>query len=174
MKSDLQLERDVIAELEGEPTLRAAALSVTARGGVLTLGGRVESYAQKWAAERAVRRVPGVGTLVVELSVTPPGPNPRSDSDIARAAQNVLLWLAALPPEAVQARVEQRRITLVGEVDWDYQRQAATEAVQDLLGVVGVSNQIALRPRAALRAVAIPSGTRRRAGDASQPPSNSA
>ena len=145
MKTDGQLQQDLIAELKWEPALHAAQIGVEVDGGVVTLAGTVGSYAEKWQAERAAQRVAGVRALAVEIEVELPALGRRNDADIARAAQNTLDWIAALPVDGVKVLVEDGWVTLSGQVDWQYQRQAASDAVRDLLGVVGLSNQIGIR-----------------------------
>ena len=146
MKTDLQVQQDVIAELEWEPSLDAAGIGVEVKDGVVTLAGHVGSYSEKWDAERAAQRVSGVKALAVEVEVALPAFARRNDSDIASAARNVLEWTARLPRDSVKLMVEGGWITLSGEVDWEFQRQVATATVRHLLGVTGVSDQITLKP----------------------------
>jgi osmotically-inducible protein OsmY len=147
MKTDSQLQQDVSAELAWEPSVHAAQIGVEVKDGVVTLAGEVSSYAEKWNAERAAQRVAGVQALAVELSVKLSGLGLRSDADIARSVENVLSWTSFLPADAVKVLVEGGWVTLSGEVDWQYQRQAAADAVRYLLGVTGVSDQIAVKPQ---------------------------
>lgn len=149
MKTDLQVKQDVIAELGWEPSVNAAQIGVEVKGGIVTLVGHVDSYSEKWHAERATQRVSGVKGLAVELDVKLPGSSQRTDADIARAADEVLRWSTYLPPGAVRVKVEKGWITLSGEVDWDYQRRDAAQAVGNLLGVTGVSEAITIKPRVA-------------------------
>lgn len=146
MKSDTQLRKDVEAELEWDPAIRANEVGVAVKDGVVTLSGHLDSYAQKRAAERAAQRVEGVRAVAAELDVRLPLAARRSDSDIAAAAQNALHWHALVPHERVKVLAENGWVTLSGEVDWDYERQAARKAVQSLTGVTGVSNNIELKP----------------------------
>jgi osmotically-inducible protein OsmY len=153
MKTDSQLQQDVIAELNWEPSVNAAQIGVEVQGGVVTLAGHVDSYAEKCDAERAAQRVSGVMALAIEIDVKLPGDSQRIDADIARSAQNVLQWMANLARDSVKVVVEQGRITLSGEVAWDYQRRAAADAVRYLMGVTGVTNHIAIKPAVSLNAV---------------------
>jgi osmotically-inducible protein OsmY len=146
MKTDTQLQKDVLAELQWEPSVNAAHIGVEVADGVVTLAGHVDSYAEKWDAERATQRVAGVKALAVEMDVKLSGDTQRSDTDIARAAQNILQWVTAGPKSAVKVMVENGWITLSGEVSWHYQKTAATHGVRYLLGVKGVSDQITIKP----------------------------
>ena len=146
MKTDAQLQLDVMAELKWEPAVHAAQIGVEAQGGVVTLTGHVSSYAEKWHAEKAAQRVSGVEALAVEIAVNLPAHHKRNDTDIAHAAKQALQWTSYWPNDCVMVMVEHGMLTLTGEVAWDYQRQAAAWAVTHLLGVTGVSNQIMLKP----------------------------
>lgn len=148
MKTDAQLKQDVLAELEWEPGINAANIGVAVKDGVVTLLGHVDSYAEKEAVEHAVQRVAGVHAVAIELDVALPAAQRRSDAEIAEAAQSALRWHAAVPEETVRVAVERGWLTLTGEVDRAGQRDAAYAAVRNLVGVVGVSNRIGIKPRA--------------------------
>lgn len=147
MKSDKQVQTDVVAELGWEPSVNAAHIGVEVSDGVVTLAGHVGSYAEKLAAERAAQRVAGVKALAVEMEVTLAGPSQRTDADIARSAENVLQWTTSVPASCIKVKVENGWITLSGQVEWDFQRQSAAGAVRHLMGVTGVSDQVAIKPR---------------------------
>jgi osmotically-inducible protein OsmY len=146
MKKDTQLQKDVMAELNWEPSVNSTAIGVEVKNGVVTLSGHVDSYAEKLNAERAAQRVAGVKALAVEIDVTLPGISKRTDADIARSVENVLLWTTYLPKDAIKVMVENGWITLSGQVDWGYQRVTAVNAVRYLMGVTGVSDNIIIRP----------------------------
>jgi len=147
MKTDSKLREDIDAELKWEPSVHSTQIGVAVKDGIVTLTGEVGSYAEKWSAERAAQRVAGVKALAVELTVNLSGSGKRSDSDIARSVKNVLDWSAYLPQDSVKIMVEAGRITLGGEVEWQYQKQAAVQAVRSLLGVTGVVDSIVLKPK---------------------------
>ena len=147
MSNDRQLQQDVIAELGWDATINASRIGVEAKNGIVTLSGHVESYAQKWAAERAAQRVAGVKGVAVEMDVVLPGSSQRTDADIASAARSALEWNTLIPRDAVAVMVEDGHITLSGDVEWAYVRTAAESSVRGLLGVKGVSNLIRIRPQ---------------------------
>ena len=153
MKTDTQLQQDVLAELKWEPSVNAAQIRVEVKDGIVTLAGHVNTYAEKWDAERAAKRVSGVKALAIEMDVKLPGSGKRTDADIASSANNVLRWTSHLPTDSVQVKVESGFVTLSGELDWEYQRQSATSAVRYLLGVTGVSDQIVIKPKVSLSAI---------------------
>jgi osmotically-inducible protein OsmY len=146
MKSDSHLQKDVMAELNWEPAVHAGRIGVEVKHGVVTLAGQVDSYVEKWAAERAAQRVHGVKALVAELKVELPQLARRGDVDIAESARNILGWTSSLPKDAVKVLVENGWLTLSGDVAWQYQRQDAADCVRYLHGVTGISNQIAVKP----------------------------
>jgi len=153
MKTDVQVQQDVIAELNWEPSINAAQIGVEVKQGIVTLAGHVDSFAEKWDAERAAQRVSGVTALAIEIDVKLPGSSKRTDADIARSAESALQWTTFLPKDHVKLVVENGWITLSGNVDWEYQRQSAEGAVRYLMGVTGVSNQIVIKPKVSLSAV---------------------
>lgn len=153
MKTDSQLQHDVMAELGWDPAVHAAQIGVEVKGGVVTLAGEVSSYAEKWHAEQAVQRVSGVHALAVAMTVKLSALGQRTDADIAASARSILGWMSALPPDAVKVLVENGWLTLSGTVEWQFQRQDAADSVRYLLGVTGVSNQIAVQPALAAKDV---------------------
>jgi osmotically-inducible protein OsmY len=147
MSSDNQLQQAVLAELKWEPSVTAAHIGVAANAGVVTLSGHVGSFAEKLAAEATARRVKGVKALAEEIEVRLPFATKKTDEEIAAAALGRLAWDVSVPNDAVKVKVEKGRITLTGQVDWQYQRQAAEHDVRGLYGVVGTSNQIKINPK---------------------------
>jgi osmotically-inducible protein OsmY len=143
---DLELKKSVESELNFEPSINAAEIGVAVKGGIVTLSGRVPSYWEKIAAERAAARVSGVKAVANELEVRLPGSSERTDEDIARAAVDTLRWTVLVPQDKIKVKVSKGWVTLEGSVDWQYQKSAAEKAVRKLVGVVGVSNLIEVKP----------------------------
>jgi osmotically-inducible protein OsmY len=146
MKTDTQLQNDVLEELKWEPSVAEKEIAVAVKDGVVTLGGYVQSYAQKRAAENAVARVAGVRAIAEDIQVKLPTSRMRSDSEIAHAAINALKWDTEVPDELLKLKVENGWITLEGAVDFFYQKNAADRAVRFLTGVKGVTNMISVKP----------------------------
>jgi len=148
MKTDAELQKDVMNELTWEPTVRAAEIGVGVKGGVVTLSGYVDTYGEKWAAQRAAARVFGVKAVAEKLKVRLSDTFQRSDEDIAQAAADILQWNVWLTHmiDRIEVVVENGWITLSGEVDWWYQKDAAGDSVRNLMGVRGLSNNIAIAP----------------------------
>jgi osmotically-inducible protein OsmY len=144
MKSDSQIQKDVIAELNWEPTVNAAEIGVEVKDGTVTLAGHVDNYPGKWNAERAAERVYGVKALVMEIDVTLAGSTRRTDADIVRSARDILEWTTDATEDTVRVTVDKGVITLSGAVPWEYQRRDAAEAVRNLVGVTGVLNSITI------------------------------
>jgi osmotically-inducible protein OsmY len=147
MKTDTQLQKDVMDEIKWEPRVTAAEIGVSVANGVVTLNGTVATYAEKWAAERAAQRVEGVKAIAEEIQIKPIGMHAKTDSEIAAAAATSLkehVWV----PTDIQATVENGWVTLRGVVNWEFQQRAAMDSVRFLAGVKGVSNNITLKATA--------------------------
>ena len=147
MKTDAALQTDVTAELAWDPAVKSTAIGVAVKDGVVTLSGHLETFAEKHAATRALRRVAGVKAIALELDVKLAPNHKRSDTDIAAGAEEALQWNTLVPLERIRLTVDHGWITLQGEVEWDYQRHSAEKAIRPLMGVVGISNEVTLRAR---------------------------
>ena len=154
MKTDTQLKKEVVDELEWDPSIQAQRVGVAVKDGVVVLTGQLDSFAEKDAVEAAVQRVAGVKAIAVEISVKLDPHHQRSDADIAAAIETAFKWHALIPEDRIQVKVEKGRVTLSGEVDWDYQRHNADSVVRAVTGVVSVNNKISLRVREASEYVA--------------------
>ncbi|HKV73287.1 MAG TPA: BON domain-containing protein [Gemmatimonadales bacterium] len=145
MRTDTALRNDIMAELNWDPSIRHEDIAVAVHGGVITLAGTVNTYAQRYAAERAAERVTGVRAIANDLIVKLPGAMVRSDADLAHAAVNALQWDTQVPADQITVMVTDGMVTLDGMVDEYYQRTAAERAIRQLTGLKGVVNQIRLR-----------------------------
>ena len=145
MKSNTQLQQQVLDELHYEPSVDASEIGVTANDGIVSLTGKVKSYAENYAAVRAAQRVYGVRAVTNEMEVDLPSFHQRDDQDIARAALTALQWDVLVPNDLIKVKVESGWITLEGSVNDKYQQNAAEDAVRNLTGVKGVSNLITLK-----------------------------
>lgn len=145
MRTDNELRTDIVAELSWDPSIRHEDIATAVKDGVVTLAGTVDTFAQRYSAERAVERVKGVKAIANDLIVKLPGAMERSDADLAHAAVNALRWNIQVPDERIQVKVTKGWLTLEGEVDRYYEKEAADGAVRYLVGVRGVSNMITLR-----------------------------
>lgn len=148
MKSDIELKKDVEAELQWDPQINAATVGVEVKDGIVTLEGKVRSYAEKFAAERAAQRIQGVKGIALELHVSVPGSSRRDDADIAKAARDALHWNSLVPDERIKVLVEDGFVTLSGEVEWLYEKTASEAAVRPLTAVRAVINNIVVKPKA--------------------------
>ena len=147
MSQDTQLQQSVLAALKWEPSVSAGHIGVTANNGVVTLSGHVGSYADKRAAEIAARGVRGVKAVAEEIQVELMSDPRHLDEDIAAAAVARLTWNVSVPKDSVKVKVEKGWVTLTGQVNWWYQKEAAERDLRPLHGVVGVFNRIEIKPR---------------------------
>jgi osmotically-inducible protein OsmY len=145
--SDTALQREVLDELRWEPSVNAAHIGVAVKDGVVTLTGSVESFAEKWVAEEAAKRVYGVRAVANDLEVKLPGTKQRTDADIALDAVNALKLNASVPADKIKVTVSRGWVNLEGEVEWQYQKEAAEKAVRYLPDVLGVTDLIKVKPR---------------------------
>jgi osmotically-inducible protein OsmY len=152
MKTDMELQRDVLDEIAWEPSVCVPEIGVTVYDGIVTLTGSVEDLPAKWAAENAALRVSGVRAVVNDIEVKLSTDNRRSDEDIALAACTALEWNVVLPKN-LQVVVDDGWITLTGKVQWQFQKNAAEESVKRLTGVKGIINNITVKPHATPSAV---------------------
>ena len=145
--SDRTLKQAVEDELEWEPSINAEHIGVTAEDGVVTLTGHVGSYAEKFTAEKAAKRVKGVRAIAQEIEIRFPNDKKTSDDQIAKRALDIIAWDSTIPKDKVQVRVQDGFVTLSGQVDWHYQRADAEHAVRKLAGITGLFNEIQVKPK---------------------------
>jgi osmotically-inducible protein OsmY len=146
IRTDHELQKDVLAELRWEQGVEASEVGVAVKDGVVTLTGKVDTYLKKWRAEEAAHRVNGVIAVANDIEVRTIGE--RTDTDIAAAAVHALKWDASLPADKIQVTVDKGWVTLKGELEWQHQKQEAERVIRRLWGVKGVSNLITLKPLA--------------------------
>ena len=148
MKNNQELQTDVQNAIKIEPLLHAAEIGVTVKDGIITLVGSVDSYAKKLEAENAAKNVMGVKAIVENITVTINSMWKKDDNAIASEILNALKWNWSVPNNTVTVKVENGWVTIGGEQHWNYQRVAAKNAVSNLLGVVGVTNNITIKGEA--------------------------
>ncbi|MBO9201972.1 MULTISPECIES: BON domain-containing protein [Niastella] len=146
MKSDIEIRKDVMDQLMWEPILNESEIGVFVKHGIVTLYGKVDTYSKKVAAEQAVKKVAGVKAVAEEIQVGIATEFHRTDTEIAEAVLHALSWNILVPDESIEVKVEDGYVSLNGEVDWDYQRQAAIKAIDNLAGIKMVNNFITIRP----------------------------
>lgn len=147
MKTDLEIQKDVLNELMQDPHIHASHIGVEASNGVVTLSGHVESYYEKWKAEKATKRVKGVHALAQEINVILPGSSYRSDSEIAYQIQSLINWSNIDPNNKIKAKVEEGFITLNGAVDSHFQKELVQHLIANLIGITGICNLIDIEPK---------------------------
>jgi osmotically-inducible protein OsmY len=147
LRSDAQIQVDVLEQLKWEPRLRPNEIGVIVRDGVVTLTGTVTAFTAKYAAEEAAHRVRGVKAVANDIEVKLFPGTERSDADIAEAVVRALERDALIPVDKLDVTVSNGWVTLRGEVEWHYQREDAYEVVRRIAGVKGVTNLIVVRPK---------------------------
>jgi osmotically-inducible protein OsmY len=145
-RTDEEIQRDVLDELDWEPRVQPNEIGVTVQEGVVTLTGWVDNYAKKWAAERSAHRINRVRAVANDIEVRLPMSAERTDADVAMAATRALEWDAFVPIGNLDVTVSNGWVVLRGDVEWEYQKRAAERSIRRLTSVRGVTNGINVRP----------------------------
>lgn len=153
MKTDIEIQKDVMDELKWEPSVTASEIGVAVKNGIVTLSGTVDSYLKKLAAEAAAKRVAGVKAVAEDIEIKLTGTLKRNDTEIAQTVLNALRWNSAVDETKIQAKVEDGWVTLEGEVEWEYQKEQARKLVENLNGVRGITTMLKITPKVALKDV---------------------
>lgn len=146
-RTDEEIQREVLEELKWEARIQPNEIGVAVNNGVVTLTGQVDTFMKKLAARDAALRVQGVKAVANDIEVRLPGMSERTDTDLARAAEEALLWDVEVPADKVKVSVSNGWVTLMGEVEYGFQKTAAERAINRLAGVKGVTNLITVKPR---------------------------
>jgi osmotically-inducible protein OsmY len=147
MKSDSEIQKDVIDQLKWEPFLNSAQIGVSVKNAVVTLSGQVDTYSKKVLAEKAAKKVAGVKAIAEDLQVGISPSYKKSDAEIAEAALNALKWHTMIPEDKIKVSVEDGNVKLEGDVEWEYQRNQAKTSIENLVGVKFVTNLVQVKPK---------------------------
>lgn len=147
MKSDIEIQKDVIEQLKWEPFLNAAQIGVAVKNGIVTLSGQVDAYSKKVLAEKTAKKVAGVKAIAEDIQVGISPAYKKSDTEIAEAVVNALKWHTMIPEDKIKVSVDEGNVKLEGDVEWEYQRNQAKTAIENLIGVRFVTNLIAVKPK---------------------------
>lgn len=147
MRSDTQIQKDVMEQLKWEPFLNSAEIGVAVKNGIVTLSGQVDSYAKKMTAEKATKKVAGVKAIAEDIQISISPLFNTTDTEIAEAVLNALKWHSAVQEDKIKIRVENGNVRLEGEVEWEYQKTSAASSIINLAGVRSVTNLITVKPK---------------------------
>lgn len=152
MKTDQELQHDVMEEIKWDPRLKGIAtqIGVAAKDGVVTLSGEVDTYRKKIAAEHAAQRVAGVKVIAVDIVINLESGSSKSDVEIARAVGESLKWNSSVNEDNIEVKVDNGWVFLDGTVEWEFQRKIVEGTVHELAGVRGVTNRIAVTSKLAV------------------------
>ena len=145
MKTDIEIQKDVLDELKWEPYLNATEIGVAVKNGIVTLSGTVNSYLKKTRAEKAAKRVSGVKAVAEDIEVKYADSLLKNDTEIAETILSALKWHSAINEEKIKVKVEDGIVTLDGEVDWEFQRNSAVMQIENLIGVKRIVNNITIK-----------------------------
>lgn len=147
MKTDLQIQKDVMDQLKWEPFINASEIGVAVKNGIVTLSGQVDSYSKKLTAENAAKKIAGVKAIAEDIQIGVSPSFNKSDTEIAEAVLSALKWHTAVKEEKIKIKVENGNVKLEGEVEWEYERNNAKTAIENLKGVRSVLNLITVKPK---------------------------
>jgi osmotically-inducible protein OsmY len=143
---DAEVQQDVIRELKWDSRVDETDVGVEVDNGIITLTGTVSSWGKRIAAEEAAHRVHGVLDVANDIVVKVPGTGGRTDTEVAQAVRNALVWDVFVPDTRIQSTVSDGVVTLKGDVDSWIQRDDADRVVRNLAGVRGMRNDIVVKP----------------------------
>jgi osmotically-inducible protein OsmY len=146
MKTDVEIQKDVMEELKWEPLLTASEIGVAVKNKVVTLSGTVDSFYKKEEAENAAKRVSGVVAVAEDIEVKPFATSKKNDTEIARMIADTLKWDSVVQDDKVRVKVEDAWVTLEGIVDWEFQKESVKSSIKSLVGIRGISNNITVKP----------------------------
>ena len=144
MKSNEELQKNVVDAINWEPLLKAAEIGVMANKGLVTLTGSVNTYAKKAEAEQAAKNVAGVRTVIEDIKVVCNTKDKRTDAEILNAIETAFMWHWDTPTEKISVNVENGWVFLSGELEWNYQKEATKNVLNNLIGITGISNNISV------------------------------
>ena len=143
MLTNTRTEDEVISSITLDPRIPdPVEIAVSGDGGIVTLRGTVESFAQRRAAVKDARAIDGIYEVHDEIKVNLLGDYRRDDDEIRGIALQLLIWDVEVPAESVDVKVTEGWVTLKGRVDYQFQSDAAYDDVASLYGVLGVTNEI--------------------------------
>ncbi len=145
MKTNEKLQEEILEAIKWEPLLRKSEIGVTVKDGVVTLFGTVDNFTKKIEAEQAVKKVSGVKAVVEKIEIKYGSFGKKTDEDIAKEILNAFKWNVPVPEDKIKVKVEKGWVTLEGTVNWNYQKEAARDAIKNLSGVLGITNKITIK-----------------------------
>jgi osmotically-inducible protein OsmY len=146
-KTDAEIQQDVLRELTWDTRVEETDVGVEVDDGVVTLSGTVSSWGKRHAAAEAAHRVRGVLDVANNIVVKLPGTPGRTDTEVARAVRNALVWDVFVPDTRIRSTVSDGVVTLDGDADTRAQAEDAERAVRNLAGVRAVMSLIEIKAK---------------------------
>ncbi len=147
MRTDTEIQKDVMEELKWQPSIKSSEIGVAVKNGVVTLSGMVDTYAEKKTAEKAALKVAGVKGIAEDIEIKLSYHDQKTDAELAQAVVNGLKWNVLVPNDKIKIKVENAWVTAEGVVEWAYEQNAVRDAISGIVGVKGISNLVKLAPR---------------------------
>jgi len=146
MRTDEEIQKDIVAQLRWEPALSASAIEVSVKKGIVRLGGEVDSYFKKVTAENAARMISGVRAIADDIQIGVKPSDDKTDADIAEVVATALAFNRYVEAKKIRVTVDKGIVTLEGSASWNFERKAAAEIIKGLKGVRGINNYIVVKP----------------------------
>jgi osmotically-inducible protein OsmY len=146
LKNDVEIQRDVIEELKWDTHVSAADVGVAVHNGVVTLTGRLASWAARAAAQDAAHCVAGVLDVANDIQVAIPGSRTRTDTELATAVRAALEWDVLVPHDKIHTTISDGVVTLEGTVASWTEHDDAARCLRYLTGVRGITNKLQVVP----------------------------
>lgn len=147
MKTDAEIQKDVMEELKWEPAIRSSGIGVAVKNGVVTLSGTVDTYSEKKTVEKAALKVAGVKGIAEDIEIKLSYHDQKTDAELAQAVVNGLKWNVLVPDNKIKIKVENAWVTAEGTVEWAYEQNAVRDAISGIVGIKGISNLVKLEPK---------------------------
>lgn len=145
MKTDEILEKDISNSLKLESPITNSNIIVISDDGIVTLIGVVDNFTKRTLAENNTRKIAGVKSVINKIYVVIESWDEKKDVEIAAEILTSFRWNWNTLNDTIKVRVLNGWVTLSGELEWNYQKEAAKEAVVNLIGVKGISNYIDIK-----------------------------
>jgi osmotically-inducible protein OsmY len=147
MKTDAEIQKDVMEELKWEPAIHSSEIGVAVKNGVVTLSGTVDTYLEKKTAEKAALKVAGVKGIAEDIEINLAFNHQKTDSELAQAAVDAMRWNVLVPDDKIKVKVENAWVTAEGMVEWAYEQKAVRDALANITGIKGISNLVKVTPK---------------------------
>ena len=141
-RTDPEIARDAVHELESHVSIPADRIKVTVKDGWVTLEGTVDWEYQKSLAQSAMKKLKGVSGVTNKIQVTPKA----SSAEVKSKIEEALRRSAELDARRITVKIEGSTVKLYGRVSSWAERDEAERAAWSARGTTMVENHILVNP----------------------------